>query len=244
MGRDNVFRRHNEMVARSRGFKMSWVGWQTPGCPCKAVWAPLQMLWDKLLESLEWGLWISFCRQMDGSSNGEDTLISTVTFSIVRSPGKKKKNLSQVCGRIRGPSWQNLGAINEAELFRFVYLRSDFVLDGKRKRSSNGCYLCSVCARCCRWHSVLFSCVPQNTPFTPMFWAVCLTVESICPVKTHVLKEEMSLEYITVNITITTHLVTLWKKVFRGHPPSTVFLWLGYQLTLLMGSLSWPPLNL
>lgn len=129
---------------------------------------------------------------------------------------ERKKNLSQVCGRIRGPSWQNLGAINEAELFRFVYLRSDFVLDGKRKRSSNGCYLCSVCARCCRWHSVLFSCVPQNTPFTPMFWAVCLTVESICPVKTHVLKEEMSLEYITVNTTITTHLVTLWKKSLGG----------------------------
>lgn len=110
MGRDNVFRRHNEMVAGSRGFKMSWVGWQTPGCPCKAVWAPLQMLWDKLLESLEWGLWISFCRQMDGSSNGEDTLISTVTFSIVRSPGKKK-NLSQVCGRNEAPrdrTWEPL----------------------------------------------------------------------------------------------------------------------------------------
>lgn len=47
---------------------------------------------------------------MDGSSNGEDTLISTVTFSIVRSPGKKKTSHKSVGGleAPRDKTWEPL----------------------------------------------------------------------------------------------------------------------------------------
>lgn len=160
MGRDGVFKRHNEMVARSRAFKMSWVDGQAPGCPCKAVWALYRCsginCWNSFSE-----VWISLLQ-----TNGWFFYLwgSHLFYYYISGEGTLTSLWESICPYDK--AWESLVILRSSSL---SYLRSEVILSGKRKRSSNSHYLYPVRARCCRWHSVLIFYVPQNSPFTPTF---------------------------------------------------------------------------
>lgn len=83
-----------------------------PRVPLPRWVSPLPLLWgwNSLNKVCGWLLQTNRCLPLMGKT----PLISTVTFSIVVSPGKKK---SQICGRIR-VLWHTLGPISVAMVFR------------------------------------------------------------------------------------------------------------------------------